>query len=492
MATTGLSSTKRGKAAAITVGGRQYRFCAVCRGDDAPFIRCAHCSQPSHFECANLALDQRYIPGTVTTRKDWICAHCVIGAEDGNEVDCSSSKPGNTPLTEGMRETKRRLQASQSAGRELLRARKIFFGRIRSLLQPFCNELVLNRISCEQDDVNESLHKHIHAESPPFISVKVRDYQLAGINKMYDWYLRGVGGILADEMGLGKTIQTISFLASLKEILNLPGPHLVITPLAVLQNWANEITRFCPTLTFIKIYGQILERGQIMNQEEVYSGSYDVYLTTYETVIAEEAFFSDSWTWVTVTIDEGHRIKNENAVLRAALNRIRCPFRLLLTGTPLQNNLHELWALLNYLIPDVFAESSVFDEAVHIKDDLLNVSTAKQARALLEEQMMIRRVKRDVEKSLLPKLQCKIFVPMSSLQVKWYKKVIEKDYTSISMLSVKQMLHIMSQLRKVVNHPKQIYLKRLEFREREAKRTSSMYYSGCEFTSHKSEVYIYS
>jgi SWI/SNF-related matrix-associated actin-dependent regulator of chromatin subfamily A member 5 len=294
--------------------------------------------------------------------------------------------------------------------------------------------------------------------------------------------------LITNLRGLGKTIQTISFIATLKEKLHLPGPHLVITPLSVLQNWANELARFCPTLTYKKIYGAAKEREQILNKEEVYSGSFDIYLTTYETIICEEAFFSDSWTWVTVTIDEGHRIKNENAVLRAALNRIRCPFRLLLTGTPLQNDLHELWALLNYLMPDVFANSAVFDDAVHIAGDTLNVSTVKQARRLLEEQMMLRRIKRDVETSLLPKLQCKMYVPMSSLQVKWYKQVIGKDYSTLSLLSKQQLTHILSQLRKVVNHPKQIYLKRLEVRKREAKRVQSHYYAGCEFASFKSEV----
>lgn len=126
-------------------------------------------------------------------------------------------------------------------------------------------------------------------------------------------------------------------------------------------------------MTFKKIYGGIKERGAIMSQDVVSSGSLDVYLTTYETVIAEEAFFSDSWNWATVTIDEGHRIKNENAVLRAALNRINSPFRLLLTGTPLQNNLHELWALLNYIMPKVFTESSIFDNGAAVKEDNMNM-----------------------------------------------------------------------------------------------------------------------
>lgn len=131
---------------------------------------------------------------------------------------------------------------------------------------------------------------------------------------------------------IGKTIQTISFLAGLKHILKLSGPHLIVTPLAVLQNWANEINRFCPTISFKKLYGSANERKQLFTDELVNTCQYDIYLTTYETLITEEAFFTDSWSWVTITIDEGHRIKNENAKLRLALSRLRCPFRLLLTG----------------------------------------------------------------------------------------------------------------------------------------------------------------
>lgn len=123
-------------------------------------------------------------------------------------------------------------------------------------------------------------------------------------------------------MGLGKTIQTITLLATLKHKFDVPGPHLIITPLAVLQNWANEITRFAPTLTFRTIHGNIAERHSVLSLPDVISGEYDVYLTTYETIICEEAFFCDSWTWASVTIDEGHRIKNENAKLRNSVSNM--------------------------------------------------------------------------------------------------------------------------------------------------------------------------
>jgi SWI/SNF-related matrix-associated actin-dependent regulator of chromatin subfamily A member 5 len=234
-------------------------------------------------------------------------------------------------------------------------------------------------------------------EAPSFLTnATLRDYQCDGCNKVNSWYLRGIGGILADEMGLGKTIQTIMFIASCKYKLGISGPHLVVTPLAVLQNWSNEFFKFCPSLTIKKLHGNSNERKSLFNNDDVINAKFDVYLTTYDVLIIEEAFFSDSFVWASITIDEGHRIKNENNKLRATLNRIKSPFRLLLTGTPLQNNLHELWALLNYILPEVFTSSLQFDEAAKISDDEVNRSFLSKARALLEDHMMLRRFKAHV------------------------------------------------------------------------------------------------
>ena len=121
----------------------------------------------------------------------------------------------------------------------------------------------------------------------------------------------------------------------------------------MLQNWANEIKKFTPGLSFVKVHGGQAERDRILSDEDVLSASYDVYLTTYDIVLSEEPFFTETFPWHTITIDEGHRLKNENSSLCQALGRIPCPFRLLLTGTPLQNNMHELWALLSYISPEV-------------------------------------------------------------------------------------------------------------------------------------------
>jgi SNF2 family DNA or RNA helicase len=147
------------------------------------------------------------------------------------------------------------------------------------------------------------------------------------------------------------------------------GPHLVVTPLAVVQNWINELRRFTPGLTVIKVSGSLAERRRVLDDPKVASGAYDVYLTTYETVLSEEAFFTEAFLWHTVIIDEGHRLKNETSRLCGALGRVQAPFRILLTGTPLQNSMHELWALLHFLLPQVFTVAGakeLFDSAVNV------------------------------------------------------------------------------------------------------------------------------
>ena len=175
------------RSSAITVAGKKFRFCFACRGDDAPLIRCMKCTHPWHFECANLGIDQRYSPGTLNIRKDWKCTNCTDTPDEPREL-----------LTEESREVKRRLQASKNAGRQVLHARKNFFAQIRPLLQPFCDSISLNKLC--SDTPTESTVDPVLSESPSYITVQVRNYQLQGINRIFDWYQRGVGGILADEM----------------------------------------------------------------------------------------------------------------------------------------------------------------------------------------------------------------------------------------------------------------------------------------------------
>jgi SWI/SNF-related matrix-associated actin-dependent regulator of chromatin subfamily A member 5 len=230
-------------------------------------------------------------------------------------------------------------------------------------------------------------------------------------------------------MGLGKTIQTLAFLSRLKAE-GLPGPHLVVTPLAVLQNWANELKRFTPQLSFVKIHGGANERDRLLSSPAVLEAEYDIYLTTYDTLRAEEAFFTEAFLFHTITIDEGHRLKNEASSLCASLARLPIPFRLLLTGTPLQNNLHELWALLAFILPNTLS-SEAFDGAARHDNGQMDRSAVAQARALLES-LMVRRVKSEVETSLRPKIEFVLKPPLTPLQREWYRTLLQKANVQVA------------------------------------------------------------
>jgi SWI/SNF-related matrix-associated actin-dependent regulator of chromatin subfamily A member 5 len=272
-------------------------------------------------------------------------------------------------------------------------------------------------------------------------------------------------------MGLGKTIQTLSLFAYLKATTNLSGPHLVVTPVSVIQNWVNEIQRFTPQLSFCRISGGISERDSALSEADILSGEKDVYLTSYEMIHLEESFFADSkFRWATVTIDEGHRVKNEATQLSKSLVRIQCPFRLLLTGTPVQNNLHELWALLAYILPELFTDSARFDEGVSILNDTLDRNLCSEASALLEGCCMLRRLKSDVEKDLLPKVQCKLYVPLTPVQRRWYRHSLTRKAVAATAVTVGDLYCVLAQLRRICNHPRQILLKRDAERAKARKR----------------------
>jgi SNF2 family DNA or RNA helicase len=179
---------------------------------------------------------------------------------------------------------------------KLLAARTNYLKAIEHLTLPFNdaisskrkNKTVKSKSKAKVMTKACAIPTRVLQETPSYLSnVTMRDYQLVGTSRMISWFGRGAGGILADEMGLGKTLQTIALLSYLKEELGLSGPHLVVTPLAVLQNWANEFTRFAPQLTYKKIHGSAAERDQLMCDPDVLACKFEVYLTTYETLMGE-------------------------------------------------------------------------------------------------------------------------------------------------------------------------------------------------------------
>lgn len=305
-----------------------------------------------------------------------------------------------------------------------------------------------------KDEKHGGSAETVFRESPAFIQGQMRDYQVAGLNWLISLHENGISGILADEMGLGKTLQTISFLGYLRHIMGITGPHLVVVPKSTLDNWKREFAKWTPEVNVLVLQGAKEERHQLINDRLV-DEDFDVCITSYEMILREKAHLR-KFAWEYIIIDEAHRIKNEESSLAQVIRMFNSRNRLLITGTPLQNNLHELWALLNFLLPDVFGDSEAFDQwfSGQGKDQ---DQVVQQLHRVLRP-FLLRRVKADVEKSLLPKREVNLYIGMSDMQVKWYKKILEKDIDAVNGAGGKResktrLLNIVMQLRKCCNHP---------------------------------------
>ncbi|KAJ3294294.1 hypothetical protein HK104_003709 [Borealophlyctis nickersoniae] len=307
-----------------------------------------------------------------------------------------------------------------------------------------------------KDEVEEEASEPIvFTETPHYVKFALmRDYQVQGLNWLISLYENGINGILADEMGLGKTLQTISFLGYLKHFENINGPHIVIVPKSTLHNWCNEIARWVPSLSAFMFHGLKEDRPKLV--EKLLSKEWDVVVTSYEMCLLEKANFKKI-SWQYIVIDEAHRIKNEDSALSKIVRLFQCRNRLLLTGTPLQNNLHELWALLNFLLPDIFSSAEDFENWFETQGGDQEKVVSQLHKVL--RPFLLRRIKADVEKTLLPKKRINVYTGMSTMQRRWYQKILEKDIDAVNGAtgakkeSKTRLQNIVMQLRKCCNHP---------------------------------------
>lgn len=288
-------------------------------------------------------------------------------------------------------------------------------------------------------------------ESPAYVKGgEMRDYQVQGLNWMISLYQNGINGILADEMGLGKTLQTISFLGWLRDYKDTPGLHLVVVPKSTLDNWRREFEKWVPGFRVAVLQGTQEDRSALI-QDTILTQEFDVLLTTYEMCLREKSALK-KLSWEYIVIDEAHRIKNVDSMLSQIVRAFSSRSRLLITGTPLQNNLMELWSLLNFLLPDVFSSSEDFESWFKGQGDESQDQVVQQLHKVLRP-FLLRRVKADVEKSLLPKKEVNLFVGLTDMQRKWYKSILEKDIDAVNGGGGKKegktrLLNIVMQLRK--------------------------------------------
>lgn len=320
------------------------------------------------------------------------------------------------------------------------------------------------------DDDSITPQKKLHSLSQPGImgkDVVLKDYQIVGVNWLSLLFDKGLSCILADDMGLGKTCQVIAFLAHLKE-KGVNGPHIVVVPPSTLENWLREFSIFCPDLEVIPFYSDLKGREAVREQIRQNIDSIDVVVTTYSMAkLKEETKFLRRLSPVVCVFDEGHALKNSDSVASKQLMKITAQFRLLLTGTPLQNNLRELVSLLGFILPNVFNEHSenlsyIFSHKAKTTDDshaaLLSVQRIARAKAMMTP-FVLRRKKHQVLKNLPGKIHRVEYCELSASQIEIYdaetqkaQKIVQNRAAGIKSAK-NESANIIMALRKASIHP---------------------------------------
>ncbi|KAG7198890.1 hypothetical protein KM043_015713 [Ampulex compressa] len=316
--------------------------------------------------------------------------------------------------------------------------------------------------------IAHTVHEVVTEQASIMVNGKLKEYQIKGLEWLVSLFNNNLNGILADEMGLGKTIQTIALVTYLMEKKKVNGPFLIIVPLSTLSNWVLEFEKWAPSVVVVSYKGSPAGRRAI--QSQMRATKFNVLLTTYEYVIKDKGVLA-KLQWKYMIIDEGHRMKNHHCKLTQVLNtHYLAPHRLLLTGTPLQNKLPELWALLNFLLPSIFKSCSTFEQWFNApfattgeKVELNEEETILIIRRLHKvlRPFLLRRLKKEVESQLPDKVEYIIKCDMSGLQKVLYKHMQSKgvlltdgsEKGKQGKGGAKALMNTIVQLRKLCNHP---------------------------------------
>lgn len=369
----------------------------------------------------------------------------------------------DTRITQLLRQTNSFLDSLSEAVRAQQNEAKILHGEE---VQPITDE---EREKTDYYEVAHRIKEKIDKQPSILVGGTLKEYQLRGLEWMVSLYNNHLNGILADEMGLGKTIQSISLITYLYEVKKDIGPFLVIVPLSTITNWTLEFEKWAPSLNTIIYKGTPNQRHSLQHQIRI--GNFDVLLTTYEYIIKDKSLLSKH-DWAHMIIDEGHRMKNAQSKLSFTISHYyRTRNRLILTGTPLQNNLPELWALLNFVLPKIFNSAKTFED--WFNTPFANTGTQEKLELTEEETLLIirrlhkvlrpfllRRLKKEVEKDLPDKVEKVIKCKLSGLQQQLYQQMLKHNALFVGAGTegatkggIKGLNNKIMQLRKICNHP---------------------------------------
>ncbi|XP_049849434.1 chromatin-remodeling ATPase INO80-like [Schistocerca gregaria] len=338
---------------------------------------------------------------------------------------------------------------------------------------------VTNSSSIQPPSSGAALAQDGMVEQPRNLRGQLKSYQLKGLNWLINLHEQGINGILADEMGLGKTVQTISLLVHLAEAKGIWGPFIVIAPTSTLPNWANEIRKFCPSFNVLPYWGSLKQRSvlrKVLHSRYLHRADSiaHVVVTSYQLIVQDEKFFHRIH-WEYMILDEAHAIKSSTSVRwNTLLSFKNTRNRLLLTGTPIQNNMAELWALLHFIMPTLFDSHDEFyewfskdiEEHAQGTKSVLNEHQLNRLHMILKP-FMLRRVKHEVENEMPPKQEIHIKCNMTPRQIQLYNGI--KNRLSVSELlnkvntikmnksaqerHAKHLMNIVMQFRNICNHP---------------------------------------
>ena len=296
-------------------------------------------------------------------------------------------------------------------------------------LEQYSLEEVKNAQTLDFSYVPQDTFNEIICAPNTFVG-ELKEYQLKGLRWLDNLYDQGINGILADEMGLGKTIQAIALLAHISENKHNCGPFLIVAPSSTLYNWQMEIKRFCPSLKVLPYWGNMKQRKTIRKFFSLKNlgtphSPFHVVITSYQLVVADEKTFQ-KMKWQYVILDEAQAIKNINSQRWKTLLSFNSRNKLLLTGTPIQNTMAELWALLHFIMPKLFDSHEQFQEwfskdiEAHSQDQkAVNQHQLSRLHAILKP-FMLRRVKKDVEHEIGQKKEHQILCEMTTRQQELY------------------------------------------------------------------------